>query len=249
MERVNKQTVFRSVAYGGLILTALCFKFFHCAAGLRLWILIAFLSIASIDLCLSNIESFGHVFKIWALRYLVGMFCLGLIWNIVGTKLLLPQLRYEYSCFTSFNLFLLFIIQLAVYAVYFIVLRHCYVTRNHLDGLINRVTSKMQEAARSGQAGQGQREPLYPQTNYPEGEQRLSRSSDIPLVIAEAHPPLFIQNVKVCDICHGYFDTEEMLTTNYCRHTFHPSCLKENELAPHDCLYCKRQFSPLISNQ
>jgi len=246
MENINKQTAFRVIAYGGLFLTALSSGSLNCGGGLRFWIFVVFLSMVSTDLCLLYMERFSHTLKIWAWRYLAGMFCFGLFWNMVGTKLLFPQLHQEYPCFTSFNLFLLFIIQLAIYAIYFIVLRHCYVTRDNPDGLINRVKSKMQQVARHGHGDQGYQEPLYTQANYQEVGQRISRDSDVPLVVAEAHPPLFIQNIKVCDICHGYFDTEQMLTTDYCRHTFHQSCLMEKKVQPNECLYCKRPF-PLLN--
>jgi hypothetical protein len=245
MNNINKQRIFRSIAYGGMILTAFSSGFLHCGGGLRLWIFVVFLSMISVDLCLTYMEKLSPILKLWAWRYLISVFCLGLIWNIVGTKLLITQLHHKYHCFTSFNLFLLFIIQFAVYTIYFIVLRHCYLTRHDQDGLINRVKIKINQIATQIN-GQEYHEPLYTHSGNQLPDQRSSGDFNMPLIVAEVHPPLFIQNVKVCDICHGYFDTEQMLTTDHCRHTFHPSCLAQKNIAPNDCLYCKRTI-PVVN--
>jgi hypothetical protein len=248
MDNINKPKFFRGVAYGGLIITSLSSGSLQCGGGISFWTLVIFLSMISTDLCLEYMERLSPVLKVWAWRYLVAMFGFGLFWNLVGTRLLISQLHHEYPCFTSINLFLLFIIQFAIYAIYLIVVRHCYLTWNHPDGLANRVKAKYYQLIALTDHNQGYREPLYEQADGQLADNRLSRNSNVPQVIAEAHPPLFIQNVKVCDICHGYFDAEKMLTTDYCRHTFHQKCLTERNIGLNECLYCKRPFPQLNTN-
>jgi hypothetical protein len=173
---------------------------------------------------------------IWSI--IISVFVVGVLWNLLGNIWMLVDIHSDFSCFSPLNLFLIFIIQVAIYLAYFFVVRYALVTKEHSDGFVRRLSDRINNDLHPN-LGSRLEEELF------EEPKRTSGISDVPVIVEEAHPPLFIEGVKVCDICHEDFDNEGMAENKHCRHTFHSSCLKANNVTQSKCPFCRRSSSKI----